>query len=477
MSEGAQVPGAQPIARLSGRKRLLFVLGAMALVVVPLLGAATAWELRLRAKATAEVVSPRLPEQMDRPFLLVTSEVRRRMLERYTDEQGRPRVRTDRQMVQNRFMHDLHFSVTPEPGVKRIFCFGGSATLGVPFEREPETAFPARLAYHLNAAGLTVEVINLGGGSFGSDQVLELIQEVLAYGPSALVVYSGNNEFFNYHLKLEEMNRTWTFQPRPDGLLILGELRTLMGQVRGLDETPEQTRDRLMGRRKEIVSGVVRLAFEEDGKTALPRLRDGRWERQDRHYRAVVARHRANFTAIRDLVAASNPRPLLVLSDVPANLMESPWLALHHPDLSREDQALHSRLIAQGKQANDTARPREALVALDQAIALDPIQAMGHFYRGIARIALGDNPGAIEDLENALALDMEQGRPVRPQAGVVRELCDGNQVLLFDPEPTLRIRQEPALSWNYFHDACHLHKRTSDLFGRMLATLLAPRLR
>ena len=58
-----------------------------------------------------------------------------------------------------------------QPATKRIFAFGGSATLGVPVENTPPMTVPGQLSDMLSKVGLQNETLNLGGASFGSDHV------------------------------------------------------------------------------------------------------------------------------------------------------------------------------------------------------------------------------------------------------------------------------------------------------------------
>ena len=188
------------------KRRLGFKAAAVLVPVVLVVGA----EGVLRLTWTEQAAPPSTPGGWGKGALVVTPQTRQQLLEQVRNEAGKvTAVRTGRRMVRDHFMHDLSWSPQPAPGTFRVFCFGGSATHGVPFEKKKGVPFPDRLQAHLRDAGVKAEVFNLGGASFGSDQVLELVKEVLRYGPSALVIYSANNEFFNYHLELVELNRSW----------------------------------------------------------------------------------------------------------------------------------------------------------------------------------------------------------------------------------------------------------------------------
>jgi len=89
---------------------------------------------------------------------------------------------------------------TDSSGPRRVFAVGGSVTHGWGLANPATEAFSAVLARRsgTGADGRGVEFINAGGTGWGSTRVLSLVRELLAYKPSCLIVYSGNNEFFEY---------------------------------------------------------------------------------------------------------------------------------------------------------------------------------------------------------------------------------------------------------------------------------------
>jgi len=77
----------------------------------------------------------------------------------------------------------------------RVFCFGGSTTAGRPYSST--TAFPNWLKLNLQKIDPTksFEVINVGGISYASYRIINLIEEMINYQPDLFVVYTGHNEF------------------------------------------------------------------------------------------------------------------------------------------------------------------------------------------------------------------------------------------------------------------------------------------
>jgi len=450
-------------------RRSVRILGAVLisfLLLITLLAAAEV-VLRLREKQVSEALN--VPEDWGEGYLKVTPSNRQGMLEEYEDASGGLMVRTSRAMVRQRFMHDLSFPAKPDPDMVRVFCFGGSATLGVPFERTPGLSFPDRLEVHLGRAGVKAEVYNLGGASFGSDQVLVLIQEAIRYGPSALVVYSGNNEFFNYNLELVNQNKGWT-GGGVGRLRILQWLRSVLTEDGG---EPDQLEEMLLDQER-LVAEVMVHALEELGSRARPVWRDGDTvHRVDRHYQAVVSRYIKNLGDIRSIVeGARTPHPLLLIAEVPVNLLDEPQLALYDPNQGDSQTGRWKELMARGDELSEEGRHGPAAQVYLDAVRLDTVHALGHYRLGMARLAAGDRRGAVLALSNALEMDMDPGRPVAALNQAVRELARDSRVIRVCPEQVFGIFTDPAAARPLFHDSCHLKQDGYDQLAREFSRVL-----
>ena len=435
-------------------RRWGFRLGAVLMPVVLLLAA----EGVARLAWTEDAPAPSTPGGWGKGALLVTPRTRQQLLESVRDAAGKvTAVRTGRRMVRDHFMHDLSWSLKPAPGTFRVFCFGGSATHGVPFERKEGVPFPDRLQHHLRAAGLEAEVFNLGGASFGSDQVLELVQEVLDHGPSALVVYSANNEFFNYHLELVELNRAWV--PRKlEKIKLLALLRRALGREETAparkgeprkdeprkdeprkDEPPPPgdrglpPQDAHVQRQEKLVADIMADTL---ARAKAPVKKTGElYQRADAHHESVVQRYEANLSAMAKL-AAEKKVPLVIVK-VPANLMAKPTLSLHLGDSAAED----------------------------------PWHARTHYQRGRARLKNRDSR-AVTDLRNALELDMNPGRPVLAMDRVVMRVSARTEAVMVDLEPAFGTGKDPTRSRDYFHDTCHLTAKGYDVLAKEVSKVL-----
>lgn len=112
---------------------------------------------------------------------------------------------------------------TPKPaGEFRIFALGGSTVQGRPYATE--TSFTSWLELSLQAAApkRSWSVINCGGVSYASYRVAAILDEVLAYEPDLVILYTGHNEFLE-----DRTYRGWKRVPRgaARALSTAGELR------------------------------------------------------------------------------------------------------------------------------------------------------------------------------------------------------------------------------------------------------------
>jgi tetratricopeptide (TPR) repeat protein len=89
-----------------------------------------------------------------------------------------------------------YFQIPKPPGVFRIFCLGGSTTVGYPFLFNGSFASYLRDRLHYTFPYKKIEVINLGMTATNSFTVLDIARELPAYKPDLLIVYDGHNEFY-----------------------------------------------------------------------------------------------------------------------------------------------------------------------------------------------------------------------------------------------------------------------------------------
>ena len=312
------------------------------------------------------------------------------------------------------FVHPFEFTKTTTK--KRIFCFGGSTTLGVPFEKEQPKTFPGQLKQSLSTSGEEVEVINLGGASLGSDHVLALATEALQYDPDFLIVYSGNNEFFNHIINMEQSNRDWI--PRvPSTLHILTHIKTYL-----FPKTAEDIRQNQDDRWKKLLQAYIRNLDDVDEELL---------QRNDSIQSAVIARYIHNLKELHKRAQKQNVPIIFVV--VPINLYTPPAISIHSPSLS-SPQKWEKELSLVDIQESSCQTKLEVLSKQN------PWHA--HVWYQKAQCAQNHNKPHLRERLIALNLDMLPGRPNQQMNDTL--LKSNLPVYLFEAQP------------EYFHDSCHL---------------------
>lgn len=100
-------------------------------------------------------------------------------------------------------IHDESFHARKRPGSIRIFCVGGSAIAGFPFDFDDSgVVFAGDLSKMLSMEfpGREFEVINAGMGGASSFRLIPIVKEIAKQSPDLVIVMSGNNEFLEPEL-------------------------------------------------------------------------------------------------------------------------------------------------------------------------------------------------------------------------------------------------------------------------------------
>ena len=89
-----------------------------------------------------------------------------------------------------------YFLVPKPPGTFRIFCLGGSTTVGFPYWYNGAFSSFLRDRLHRVFPDSSIEVINLGMTATNSTTALDMAREIMDYEPDLVIVYDGHNEFY-----------------------------------------------------------------------------------------------------------------------------------------------------------------------------------------------------------------------------------------------------------------------------------------
>jgi tetratricopeptide (TPR) repeat protein len=306
------------------------------------------------------------------------------------------------------------------PDTFRIFCLGGSTTYGRPYEDGTSFAGWLRELLPAIAPDRNWEVINAGGISYASYRVARLMEEIAAYEPDLLIVYTGHNEF------LEE--RTYA------------KVRALPAPVRALSAALARTRTWTIMGSALAKAGLVGEAGAEDQRSILPEAVAARLDRsagldlyeRDDDLRAEVLRHYRLSLERMTTIAKSAGSALLFVTPASNLRSSSPFKSQPTDGLAPGEAARSQQLLEIGRRRNRTAAWAEALSTIDEALAFDPRAADLHYERGGALFAMGRFAEAKQAFVRARDEDVCPLRALSAMPGILREVAASTETPVVD---------------------------------------------
>ena len=280
-----------------------------------------------------------------------------------------------------------YFSVHRPADTIRIFCVGGSACAGWPLP--VEQTFSTYLQDYLEQAfpDQRVEVINVATHGLASYRVRSIFEELLEFDPTAIVVYSGNNEF------LEERRYT------------AYDLKGLVDRTSSL-ETVRWFRARFGGLQSELsgdeLNGIARTFFKKAQQQALELRSD------PKQFEQVKSHYRYSMECIAS-EAGEKGIPVL-LCTVPVNLRD--WIPLvSYNRLAGEERAEWQKSYNMGLRGFLNQKHEEGAACMAQAIELEPEHAESYFWMG-RLLEFSDREKALEYSQRACDLDYNPFRAI-----------------------------------------------------------------
>ena len=320
-----------------------------------------------------------------------------------------------------------------------MFCFGGSTTLGVPFEEDQQKNIPGQLQQALSSVGEEVEVINLGGASFGSDHVHLLW--CLKHCNTIQIFWWSIPEITNCNhiINLEQSNQNWVYQGQPTSH-VLTHIHTHLFPQKAEAIQKEQDLGGENSCRALFAIQVMWMFYNEKENDAI----------QD----DVIARYLYNFKKIHQY--AKKQRVPIIFVVVPSNLYTPPAISIHSPNLSSPKNG--NRIFSLVDVQHPSCQKK-----LDTLAQQNPWYADVWYQKALC--AQNHSKPHLQDQTSALNLDMLPGRPnqIMNEALLKSDL----PLLLFDPQPNIsttvviclnpaiiilqkRISTEIVLQWGFF---------------------------
>lgn len=343
-----------------------------------------------------------------------------------------------------------YFLVPKPTGTFRIFCLGGSTTVGFPYGYVGSFSTFLRDRLKVLFPDRSIEVINLGMTATNSYTVVDIARELVNYQPDLLIVYDGHNEFYGA-LGIASHEALGGARWLSKAYLRLIHLRTFL-----------LVRDAVTWLRALFASPPSPVLAGTEG-TMMERLARGKYiPYGSKAYLDCLGIFKANLEDLKE-IAMAHKIPVLISSQV-ANLRhQPPFISGSSSQLGFEQQHAFEKLFRRGRQEWEKGDFAAALTSFREASAIDSMRA-DVFYE-IARCldTLGRKQEARAAYIKARDYDELRFRTASDFNEVIRHASDGSSVIFVDIEAAFQNESPDSLiGSNLILE--HLHPNTYGYF-------------
>ncbi len=364
--------------------------------------------------------------------------------------------------VKSRYFTHVEFSpntspdyfLVPKPqGTYRIFCLGGSTTVGYPYSYTG--SFSSYLRDRLKALfpDRQIELINFGMTATNSFTVNDIAAEVMELEPDIIIVYDGHNEFYGalgITSKESSFGGMWLTKVylRCIHLKTFQLVKDLLGRVAGVfSPAPEKTRGTMMER--------------------LARDRDVGY-RSDTYNRCLEY-FRDNLHELAELCGKHHVS--LILSSQVSSLRDQPPFVSYEQGEPRPKDA--NETFNQARHLIDGGYVDSASALLERVNNDDSLRADAHFYLGKCYERMQRSHDALGEYIKARDFDRLRFRTSSDFNDVIRNACDGREVLFADIEGAFKTASPDSLiGKNLILEHLHPNSPGYFLMGKLYAQVM-----
>jgi hypothetical protein len=344
-------------------------------------------------------------------------------------------------------MAELQFPAKKMSNAFRVFCLGGSAALGWP--NKHDFSYPEFLSRKLEKLlpGRRIEVLNVAAKTYGSHRVKFVFDEVINYAPDLILVYCGNNEFFEQFVYVA---RT---VPRPWRYLALARIPY------SAMKTDSQNRPVVDIENYGDADRVVNMLSFAFGNAS--RLREN-----PRQLEVVLDVYRNN---IESMIRECGRRNIsILLLDVPVNLKDwVPNVSVHEDGV---DLAAWRQAFREGIHAYERAAFTDAVTHLEHAVHIDDAHAETRYFLGRSRHSAGDAMRAKGDYVEALEEDAYPFRALPRQQAILADLAAIYDVPLVEITKALElVAEDEIIGLDVLMDYVHPTPESNEIVAHIVA--------
>jgi len=384
--------------------------------------------------------------KLDDPFVGFSNQLP--LVESSVDSQGHAIMSVAKNKTH--WFNNQSFPSKKPPNTFRIFCLGGSTTYGHPYWDPTSYSRWLRELLPLVDPSQNYEVINLGGISYASYRVANVMEEMTQYEPDLFIVYSVHNEF------LERRTYAAMFDQSP----IMLQLESALSKTRIWSMMDRVLRNRAQQDPKVLAKDkkVDVLPAEVDeilNHTIGPvdYHRDADWKSK------VLNHYEFNLNRMVQIARQSGAK-ILFLTPASNEKNCSPFKSELDQNLSDADRQQVQSLLRQAYTEETDDNPDKAIELLQAAILIDVESAELHYRLGKLQFSQRQFSQAMASFRRALNEDVCPIRAVDGITAAIRRVAERQNVSVVDFEAKLRalcLQQHghSILGDEYFMDHVH----------------------
>ncbi len=345
---------------------------------------------------------------------------------------------------------ELTFSRDKPNGAVRIFFVGGSASAGWPHpDGETYTDYLESALYRA-FPDREIEILNISAHAYAAYRVRLIVDEILAFQPDLIVIYSGNNEFVEQRQYAVADN--WY-----DPVARIANLSTAYRLLRGSPALSSLFATSSLS--AEARGGIAMEQWSKiEGLPATLRTDAAQFQKVKEHYAFSI---RSMLQGAKDLGIPA------VLLTVPTNTRD--W----QPNVSAEraegePARTWRKAYRAGRAAFIRAQNEQAVDWLQKAVDADPGHAGTHYHLARALEASGRLADANVSYDRARDLDANPFRALTAFNDILRGLArEFDHVHLVDADRLFRDASAPrAPGFDLFLDYVHPTRRGNIILAR-----------
>ena len=350
-----------------------------------------------------------------------------------------------------------YFNVPKPPGTYRIFCMGGSTTVGYPYWYNGSFSTFLRDRLRKIFPEKPIEVINVGMTATNSFTVVDMARDLVDYEPDLMIVYDGHNEFYGA-LGISSNESPGKSRWVSHAYLKLLRFRTFL-----------LVRD--------VYSRAASLFREQPAElsrgTMMEKLAYGNYIAYGtKTYWDALSMFEGNLKDLKD-ICASHKIPLILSTQVSNLRDQPPFISGIAAGKTPEERMRFNSQINLGLTQHMNEMFDSALATFRAVLAMDSLRPETHYLIARSLDSLGEKRSAGEEYRKARDFDQLRFRTSSDFNASILRMNDSAGVFVVDMERVFQEHSPDSLIGRTLITE-HLHPNSSGYFlmGRAYAELM-----